>query len=159
VKRNVQDDRTCTVCGKRGRMVRHEREDGSVGRDWQCLGKGCVEPRLGERVAIVGSRDFPNLESVGQYVSDLPRDSVIVSGGARGVDRAAEAVARAKGMATLIFPADWNRHGKAAGYMRNRLIVANADRLVAFQHNNSRGTQHSIDLARERGIDVEVRNA
>lgn len=114
---------------------------------------------MGVRVAIVGSRDFPNLQAVGQYVSRLPKDSVIVSGGTRGVDRTAEIAAEACGMDKLIFPADWNRHGKAAGYMRNRLIVANADRVVAFQHNGSRGTQHTIDLARDAGLDVEVFHA
>lgn len=114
---------------------------------------------MSERIAIVGSRDFPNLARVSDYVEGLDPSCTVVSGGARGVDRQAVAAARARGMSVNEFPADWNRHGKAAGYMRNRLIVANADRVVAFQRDGSRGTQHTIDLAREAGLDVEIYHA
>jgi len=113
---------------------------------------------LGARVAIVGSRDYPNLGRVKEYVAALPAGTTVVSGGARGVDRTAAEAARLHGLKVLEFPADWLRHGKAAGYMRNRLIVANADRVVAFQYNASRGTQHTINLARDAGLDVEIWN-
>jgi hypothetical protein len=33
------------------------------------------------------------------------------------------------------------------------------DRVLAFQRNGSRGTQHTIDEARRRGIPVEVVDA
>lgn len=100
------------------------------------------------RVAIVGSRDYPDLGDVVAYVRALPGDTVIISGGARGVDRVAEHAAFQRGMTTRIYPAEWERYGKQAGYRRNQQIVADADRLVAFHDGVSRGTQHSIDLAR-----------
>lgn len=48
-------------------------------------------------VAVVGSRNFPNLMAVRRRVLLLPDDSLIVSGGARGVDATAEHAAREEG--------------------------------------------------------------
>lgn len=55
------------------------------------------------RVAIVGSREYPNLEEVVQYMGYLKPDDIVVSGGARGVDRMAEDTAKALGLTTIIF--------------------------------------------------------
>lgn len=111
---------------------------------------------MSEKVAIVGSRDYADLEAVREYVNALPVDTVIVSGGARGVDRCAEEAAKARGMTTDIHRADWAKHGKAAGVMRNHDIVANADRVVAFWDGKSKGTAHTISLALQCDMDVEI---
>lgn len=104
----------------------------------------------------MGSRDFPNLDQVREYVRSLPRDTIIVSGGARGVDTAAEYEANVQAMQTMIFPADWERLGKRAGFERNKSIIAYADEVVAFWDGESKGTFHSIELARKKGIPVKV---
>lgn len=107
-------------------------------------------------IAIVGSRGYMRLDVVRDYISKLPEDTVIVSGGARGVDTAAEDAARARGLQTLIFPAEWSKYGKSAGFKRNQLIVDASQKLVAFWDGSSRGTKSSIDLAYKKGIEVEV---
>lgn len=109
-----------------------------------------------ERIAIVGSRSYPYPDTVRAYVNSLPLNAVIVSGGARGVDSVAEATAKARGMKALIFPADWARHGKQAGFLRNQDIIAVCDRLVAFWDGQSRGTAHSLWLAQQAGKPVIV---
>lgn len=108
------------------------------------------------KVAIVGSRDYPNMRAVREYVASLPRDTVIVSGGARGVDSVAVEEAKRLGMPTEVHPADWNTHGKAAGFIRNADIVAAADEVVAFWDGESRGTKHTIDLAKKAGKSVGI---
>lgn len=108
------------------------------------------------RVAIVGSRDWPDLEQVRKYVRGLQPDDIVVSGGAVGVDETAEREARRLNIARLIFPAQWRRHGKPAGYIRNKKIVDAADRVVAFHYRKSDGTQHTIDLAKEAEKPLEV---
>lgn len=50
------------------------------------------------KIAIVGSRNWPDVSIVRRYVDCLPADTVVVSGGARGVDLAAEGQARRCGL-------------------------------------------------------------
>src|SRR6266702_3977823 len=58
---------------------------------------------MGERVAIVGSREYPDLPSVQVFVRSLPLDTVVVSGGARGVDTAAKWAAESRKMQWVIY--------------------------------------------------------
>lgn len=108
-----------------------------------------------ERVAIVGSRDYADLEGVRAYVRGLPRDTVIISGGARGVDQTAVEEAGRLGMAHEVYPADWSK-GRAAGFARNKIIVERCTSLVAFWDGKSAGTSHSIRLATAAGKPVTV---
>ena len=109
------------------------------------------------KIAVVGSRDFPDMELVRAFVRSLPKDTVIISGGARGVDRTAEEEAKKLGMVTEIYPADWQTHGKKAGFLRNKQMVDAADRIVAFHDGVSRGTLHTINLAKAADKPVEIR--
>ena len=108
------------------------------------------------RVAIVGSREYPNLAEVRAYVRALPPDTTIVSGGARGVDRVAAAEAHRQGLAVEVIKADWSR-GRAAGPERNREIVRRVDRVVAFWDGQSPGTRSTIEYARATGRPLEIR--
>jgi hypothetical protein len=108
------------------------------------------------KIAIVGSRDFPRLDLVERYIQNLPSDTIIISGGARGVDFAAEQAARERGMRVRIFRADWNKHGKSAGMIRNHDIVNAADKVVAFWDKVSPGTKRTIELAQKAGKGLEV---
>lgn len=109
-----------------------------------------------KKVAIVGSREGVSRLRVGAYVCSLPKDTIIVSGGARGVDQAAEFYAKHAGLEIIVFPAEWDKYGKRAGFVRNKLIVDAADRIVAFWDGASKGTKHTIDLALKQGKPVEV---
>lgn len=108
------------------------------------------------RVAIVGSRDWKREDDVIRCIFNLPDDTVIISGGARGVDSMAEKWAKFRGLKVQIFQPNWGKYGKQAGMIRNSEIVANCDRLIAFHCNNSKGTQNSIDKARKAGKPVEI---
>lgn len=88
---------------------------------------------------------------------DLPPSSTVVHGAARGVDRIAGQEAEKLGLLVEAHPADWDRFGKSAGYRRNaEMIALGADLVLAFWDGKSRGTQHTIELARGAGIPVEV---
>lgn len=115
-------------------------------------------PRLG----IVGSRDYPDLEAVRAFVRALPRTTVVVSGGARGVDTVAAETARACGLFVdefLVSPEAWKRLGPRAGLERNERLVGSCERVVAFWDGTSRGTAHAIGVARRLGKPLEVRTA
>lgn len=107
-------------------------------------------------LAIVGSRDYPNLDRVRRFVESLPSNTIVVSGGARGVDRCAATAARARGLRVIEFLAEWRRLGRSAGFVRNEKIVRQCDRMVAFWDGSSPGTRNSISLARRSGRPVDI---
>ena len=108
------------------------------------------------RIAIVGSRAYSRLDLVEAFVAALPVGTIVVSGGARGVDTVAEIVARDRGLEVIVFQADWDRLGRKAGPIRNAQIVANADRVVAFWDGKSRGTLNTLLQADAAALPVEV---
>lgn len=113
------------------------------------------------RLAIVGSRGFQDYRYLKQCLSTIENNYEIVeivSGGARGADTLGERYAHEKGIPTNIFPADWDRYGRSAGFRRNITIVENADAVAAFWDGQSRGTASTIDLARKAGKQLYIFN-
>lgn len=111
---------------------------------------------MGERVAVIGSREYPRLADVDDAIDAMDPATVVVSGGARGVDQRAVARAKHRQMAFEEFPADWDGEGRKAGITRNERMIVTVDRVLAFWDEQSRGTKHAIDFARTRGLPVEV---
>lgn len=111
-------------------------------------------------VAVVGSRGWPFPERVTDVLDQLLRlhgvDLRIVSGGARGVDRMAQEWAFQKNVPCIVHRPDWDLWGRSAGFVRNQYIIDDADECYAFQLNKSRGTQDSINKARQKGIPCHV---
>ncbi len=114
------------------------------------------------RVIVAGTRNFENYEYLRQALDHLLKNQLphvtIISGGARGADRLGEKYAQERELPVEVYPADWNKHGKSAGYRRNVHMVRNikADGLVAFWDGQSRGTQHVIKEATQWGLAVRV---
>lgn len=115
---------------------------------------------MSKRVAVVGSREYPNIGLVRTFVRRLAeRDpgATVVSGNARGVDRAAEAAARYAGLKVVSLKADWDRYGKKmAGFIRNGQIVDACDVVAAFWDGSSNGTADTIGKAKVAGKPVSV---
>lgn len=115
------------------------------------------------RIGIVGSR---NCYHEALIKKDLfltmrkerltPGTVKIISGGAKGADSIGEGIADAFGFMKEIFHADWDTHGKSAGYKRNIEIVENSDLILAYPCEDSKGTYHTIKLAQDKGIPVFV---
>lgn len=108
-------------------------------------------------VLVCGSRDWADIHAVRIRLIALPPDTHIIHGAARGADTVAAWLAEDFGFTVHAYPADWERHGKRAGFLRNlQMLEQEPDLVIAFQLAGSRGTQHTIDEARRRGIPVEV---
>ena len=73
----------------------------------------------------------------------------LISGGAVGADRLGEAWARAHDIPVRKLLPDWDKHGRAAGVIRNSDIVKEADGVIAFWDGASRGTLDTITKARK----------
>jgi predicted Rossmann fold nucleotide-binding protein DprA/Smf involved in DNA uptake len=113
------------------------------------------------RIAIIGSRDFPDLDMVRRYVQKTPLDSTIVTGGAIGVDQAAEEEARRVRrrrhiIEPIILPGMSRKDYIAALFARNREIVDSSERIVGFWTGLPGGTQFGLEYAEKLGKEVEV---
>lgn len=130
------------------------------------------------KVAIIGSRPQSVNESdvkakIKDVISKLPKDTLIISGGAAGADTWGVEEAKRQGLAEpLVYRALWddlshpdaliktNSYGKQydarAGHRRNTLIVQDADLVYAFWDGKSPGTRDSITKARKMGKDVII---
>lgn len=114
------------------------------------------------KVIIAGGRDYENyneLECVTDHMLEKLMDThdiVIISGGARGADAMAMRYANHRGFELVVMPADWNTHGKSAGYKRNAQMAEAATHLIAFWDGKSRGTANMIDIAHSMKIKVHV---
>jgi hypothetical protein len=65
--------------------------------------------------------------------------------------------ARRRGLWLVVHAADWSRHGRAAGPIRNAAMLARRpERVLAFPGPESRGTWDLVRRARRLGIPVEV---
>ena len=109
-----------------------------------------------KKIAVIGSRNYPHLDAVERYVSSLTKDTMLVSGGAAGVDITALNTARKVGLHYKTILPEWDKYGKVAGFRRNLLIIAEADLVMAFWDGKSKGTKHSIDVAKMSGIPVKI---
>jgi hypothetical protein len=81
----------------------------------------------------------------------------IVQGAADGVDRAFVEAAFDAGCGVSSFPADWQKHGKKGGPIRNaEMVAAGADFVIAVHRSLawSRGTRDLVKRSLEAGIPV-----
>lgn len=116
------------------------------------------------KLAIVGSRTFNDFELLNEVVRScflsefMPYHvEAIISGGAFCADAIAKRWAMINSVDTEDFKAveyfeflpDWETHGKAAGFIRNKQIVDACDMVLAFWDGKSKGTEHTIKLARQ----------
>lgn len=106
------------------------------------------------KVVVAGGRDFQNyslLKAVLDWLVPLEGVTEIVSGTARGADSLGERYAKESNLDLKQFPANWNAHGKSAGYLRNSEMADYADAVLIFWDGKSRGTGHMIELAKKKG--------
>lgn len=113
------------------------------------------------RVLVTGSRELTDripvweaLLAQAKIAGGLTKLTVI-HGAARGADTHARDFCRAYRVAEEKYPADWETFGKAAGHIRNAIMVASTpDVCLAFPRGESRGTYNCVERAKHAGIAV-----
>jgi hypothetical protein len=121
------------------------------------------------RVLITGSRTWSDYGEIQYRLEKLNEDLnnqsqkgfTLVSGACPdGADRMAETIAAYLGWTVELHPADWERLGRKAGFVRNaEMVRTGADICLAFIHNGSRGASMTAELAQKSGIPTEVYKA
>ena len=126
------------------------------------------------KLGVVGGRDFNDKKKMWDILNaGVHKIEIIVSGGARGADKlAAEWCQRILGKEPIVFEADWDnldvtpcviktrkdgsRYNAAAGVIRNKKIVEEADKILAFWDGKSPGTKTTIELSKEMKVPCTV---
>ena len=122
------------------------------------------------RVLVCGGRDFTDYTFFRDKMEEIalarfPRMDAdeygnflykvtIISGGAKGADSLAADWAAVNWAGYEEYRADWNKHGKAAGPIRNQKMLdeGKPDLVIAFQGGN--GTNDMINRAKKADIEV-----
>lgn len=102
------------------------------------------------KLCIAGSRTWEDYESVEKEVDKLNHLShieLIISGTARGADTLGELYAQRHNIPLKRMPADWNKYGKKAGYIRNEQMAKLADTIIVFWDKKSKGSKNMIIIA------------
>lgn len=111
------------------------------------------------RVIIAGTRTFDDyglLRSKCDFFFQRKKPTAIICGEARGADTLGKRYAQEMGIPVISIPADWDRHGRKAGYLRNVEMARCADALVAFWDGKSSGTKNMLEIAAEKGIPYRI---
>lgn len=112
------------------------------------------------KLIIAGGRDIAL--TVNEIAEDLNNSlpnwktdlTEIVSGGAKGVDASGEKFAKSVGLPIKRFKADWNKHGKAAGPIRNKQMAEYGDLLLLCWDEKSKGSASMKREAEKAGLRI-----
>jgi hypothetical protein len=110
------------------------------------------------KVLVCGGRDFNDVarlrECLDAFHVHLGPITVLIHGAAKGADSLAGDWARSKSIEERAYPADWKKHGRKAGPLRNQqmLDAEKPDLVMAFP--GGRGTAHMVRIAQEQGFRV-----
>ena len=122
------------------------------------------------KLLVCGGRDFNDQRYVSQKLDQVcqergwwgeygpissPVPLCLIHGGARGADMCADYWGTADYLVIQVFPANWDKYGKAAGYIRNKeMLDQHPDLVVAFP--GGKGTAMMVDIATKAGVEVVV---
>jgi len=112
-------------------------------------------------VVVCGSREGASPADLEWLRRVLIDADIVIHGGCQGVDTQADEVATSLGIPTIPMTADWRRHGKAAGPVRNKDMARMLQLLREYGHDVSvaalpggRGTENMKTVARRLGLAV-----
>lgn len=108
-------------------------------------------------VLVCGSHKFGKEVDVWNALSEMHEKepiTAIVHGGAKFIDSFAGSWAVFYGVPQIIYPANWDMHGLAAGPIRNTrmLVCEQPDKVVAFKGGN--GTKDMVTKAKKAKVPV-----
>jgi len=110
------------------------------------------------KIIIAGSRsinevDFEDAVKKSQLLKSA---TTIISGTAKGADQLGEDWAKSQNLSIERYPADWEKYGKRAGYLRNCEMGQVSDGCLCIWDGKSPGTKLMMNIARENGLFLEI---
>lgn len=111
------------------------------------------------RILVCGGRDYNDRETVFATLDEFHRTrpiGMLIYGMAPGADRIGSEWAIRRGVSLNGFRADWQRHGRAAGPIRNQEMLDKGRPHVVIAFPGGRGTADMIRRARAAGVEVQM---
>ena len=115
------------------------------------------------KVIVAGGRNYNDYINVKSYLYPLKLycennnlELVIVCGMATVADSLGLRFAEENNLEILKYPADWNKYGKRAGYLRNYQMGEIADSAIVFWDGKSPGTKMMIDIMNNFNKTVKI---
>lgn len=111
------------------------------------------------KIGIIGSRSRHtqlDFHKINQVLKEIYKEGdIIISGGCyKGADAFAEVIAKRDSIPILIYYANWDKHGRIAGFMRNTNIAQDSDVLIACPSaDRTGGTEDTIKKYLKLGKD------
>ena len=107
------------------------------------------------RVLVCGGRDYINYDVMTRVLDATDATTpftVLIYGMARGADTLAAMWATSRGIPRLGYPANWERDGRGAGPIRNRLMLEKGKPDVVIAFPGGRGTADMVRQAKAAGV-------
>ena len=111
------------------------------------------------KVLITGGRSYADRATVFRELDKLHAETtitVLIHGAATGADTLADSWAKSRGVEVIACPADWSRHGRAAGPIRNKAMLTDHKPELLLAFPGGRGTANMIGQAQAAGVKVVV---
>ncbi len=114
------------------------------------------------KILVSGDRNWTDVDCIREVLKKYdPKETTLIHGAARGADTIAANVAAEMGFKKILpFKAEWDRYGRAAGPIRNGVMlnVGKPDRVIAFHSNiaESKGTKDMLERAKKAGVPTEL---
>ena len=105
------------------------------------------------KVLVAGSREICDFD-ISEYIPS--ETSLIISGGAQGIDKIAEEFADIHKISKLILYPNYKKYGKAAPLIRNKEMIDIADTVVIIWNGKSRGTKFTLDYAKKQNKNINL---
>lgn len=113
------------------------------------------------KILITGDREWDDIPRVVEALKGYRPGTILVHGACRGADIICAAVAETLDFEVRAYPADWEKHRRAAGPIRNQHMLTEEhkpeepiDLCLAFHNDieNSRGTADMLKRVGKAGI-------
>jgi len=111
----------------------------------------------GLRIIVCGGREFADqalLFGVLDMVGEADPIETIIQGGANGADHLARMWCATRYCRCENFPANWHKHGRAAGPIRNRQMIEEGRPNLVIAFPGGRGTADMVRQARTSSVEV-----
>jgi hypothetical protein len=111
------------------------------------------------KIAVIGSRNFTYQVLLENELNTIKEKvTMVISGGAKGADTLAEKWAIDNNLPFEVIKPNWETYGRAAGIVRNKLIIDSCDYCYAFWDKKSKGTLFNIKYCNKIGKPIKIIN-